>query len=122
MTVPYRSRLARGSHIADAPIEYADEFFQATDDLVASWHVFVPQGTRLPTLIGNCPACNHECEAQVTDVVVQGGIPASAEPAPVEIMTRQVICNCRYNHKQPSGVPGCGRYWLFALGLQHDGS
>lgn len=120
--MPYRPHLARGSHKADAPIEYADEFVQATDNLVASWRVFVPQGARLPTLIGNCPTCNHECEAEVTDVVVQGGIPASAERAPIEIMTRQIICNCRHNHQQPASVPGCGRSWLVALGLQHDGS
>jgi hypothetical protein len=120
--VPYRPHLARGSHAANASIEYADEFVQATGDIVASWRVFVPQGARLPTLIGDCPNCKHECEAEVTDVVVQGGIPASAERAPVEIMTRQIICNCRRNHQQPAGVPGCGRSWLVALGRQPDGS
>ena len=122
MTVPYRPNLARGSRRADAPIDYADEFVQATDDLVASWRVFLPPGARLPTLIGNCPNCNHECEAEVADVVVQGGIPASAEQAPVETMTRQIICNCRHNHQQPAGVPGCGRSWLVAIGLQRDGT
>jgi hypothetical protein len=120
--VPYRPHLARGSHLVDAPIEYADEFVQAAEDLIASWRASVPQGARMPTLIGNCPRCNHECEAEVADVVVQGGSLASAERAPIEIMTRQIICNCRHNHQQPSGVPGCGRYWLVALGLKHDGS
>jgi hypothetical protein len=120
--VPYRPHLARGRNTADAPIEYADEFVQLTDDQAASWLVLVRQDARLPTLIGNCPNCNHECEAEVTDVVVLGGTPASAEPAPIELMTRQIICNCRYNHHQPRGRPGCGRHWLVTLVLQSDGS
>lgn len=122
MTVPYGSHLARGARKAEEPIAYADEFVQPTDDQVASWRVLVPRGAQLPTLIGSCPACSHECEAEVFDVVVQGGIPASAERASIEIMTRQIICNCRRNHQQPLGIPGCGRYWLATLSLKSDGS
>lgn len=107
-----------------APIEYKNEFVPATDDQVAHWQVFSTPNSALPTLVGGCPTCNHECEVPVTDVVVQGGVPSAVEDEePVAELTRQVICNCRINHQWPSGVrAGCGRYWLGALTRQQDGA
>jgi hypothetical protein len=104
-------------------ITYANEFTAVTQSQIAHWQVFLPPGERLPTLVGNCPTCNDECNIRIAAVVIQGGAPAAAEEAPPQEITRQIICNCIINHQQPAGVPGgCGRYWLGTLTLQDDGS
>lgn len=104
-------------------ITYANEFVQPTDAQIAHWRVLRPHGARLPTLLGNCPTCSHECEVDITDIVVQGGAPAEADETEVQSLTRQIICNCRVDHQRPPGVRGgCGRYWLATLRLHEGGS
>jgi hypothetical protein len=107
-----------------ATIIYKNEFVPISDDQIASWKLYLSPGERLPTLVGNCPTCNDECEITLTDVVVQGGVQAGVEDdAPIAELTRQIICNCRTNHEWPTGVrAGCGRYWLATLRLEQDGS
>jgi hypothetical protein len=78
----------------------------------------------LPTLLGPCPACGHECAVEITATVAQGGVPSSAaEDEPVAELSRQVDCNCAVNHEWPSGVrAGCGRFWYARLTLTADGA
>ncbi|MFD0276222.1 hypothetical protein ACFVHB_20275 [Kitasatospora sp. NPDC127111] len=105
------------------PLTYAVELIQPSNDKIAHWKAPIGINDRLPTLIGDCPACNHGCEIPVADQVVQGGTPESGTTQePPQKIVWQVICNCRSIHQQPSGVKaGCGRYWLCALTKQ-DGS
>jgi len=81
------------------PITYANEFVQPDDGQIAHWSVLNPRGARLPTLLGNCPTCNHEREVDITDIVVQGGTLAGAEEAGPPALTRQIICSCRADHQ-----------------------
>lgn len=106
-----------------ANVGYAIEFIQPSDEQITRWSVLSSPASRLPTLLGNCPTCNHECEVDISDVVVQGGVPAGTrEPGPTAL-TRQIICNCGSDHEQPTGVRGgCGRYWLAECRREVDGS
>src|SRR5215472_13055160 len=99
----------RGIHMPDATaIVYSSEFIEPSDDQVAAWRVLMPAGDRLPTLIGDCPTCQHRCEIAVADEVVQGGAPAAAAAAAAPALTRLLTCNCRADHQQPAGVrAGC---------------
>ena len=104
-------------------ITYGNEFVQPDYGKIAHWSVLSPRGARLPTLLGNCPTCNHECEVDITGIVVQGGTLAGAEEAGPPALTRQIVCNCRADHQQLVGVRGgCGRYWLAELSHQKDGT
>jgi hypothetical protein len=104
-------------------VVYANELTPVEDYQVAAWQVLLPPGDRLPTLIGNCPACKHRCQVPVTDEIVQGGVPAAAAPASPSVLTRLIECNCPQDHHQPTGVRvGCGRYWLGRLDRVEDGS
>ncbi len=110
--------------MTDASIlAYVREFTEVSDDQVAGWRVLVPEGERLPTLIGNCPTCTHRCEVPIADEVVQGGTPAIAEGARTPVFTRVITCNCLSDHQPPTGVrAGCGRFWLATVTLAEDGS
>jgi hypothetical protein len=104
-------------------IVYASELTPVEDYQVAAWQVLLPPGDRLPTLIGNCPACKHRCQVPVTDEIVQGGVPAAAAAASPNVLTRLIECNCPQDHHQPAGVrAGCGRYWLARIEKAGDGS
>jgi hypothetical protein len=102
-------------------IDYANELTRPSPDLIAHWKVI--SSDRGLTLEGNCPVCQDECRVPVIDVVVSGTAPAAAGDEPVAELTRQIICNCRMEHRPPTGVGGgCGRYWLGTLTRQDDGS
>jgi hypothetical protein len=106
-----------------AAVVYAHEFAAIDDDQAAGWEVRLPPGDRLPTLIGNCPACKHRCQVPVTGEIVQGGVPAGAVTTSPNVLTRLIGCNCMYDHDQPDGVrAGCGRYWPARLEKAGDGS
>ncbi|MGO8889833.1 MAG: hypothetical protein ACLP8X_08075 [Streptosporangiaceae bacterium] len=106
-----------------ATVVYANELTPVEDYQVAAWQVLLPTGDRLPTLIGNCPACNHRCQVPVTDEIIQGGVLAAADAASPSGLTRLIECNCPQDHRQPTGVrTGCGRYWLARLEKAEDGS
>lgn len=62
-------------------VVYANELTPVEDYQVAAWQVLLPAGDRLPTLIGNCPACKHRCQVPVTDEIVHGGVLAAADAA-----------------------------------------
>jgi hypothetical protein len=105
------------------PTAYAHEFTEPDEQQIAHWAVEVRHGSRLPTLRGSCPSCNHECVVDILDIAIQGGLPAGASEAGPATLTRQIICNCRNEHQQPPGVRGgCGRYWLAELSREDDAS
>ncbi|WP_328925484.1 hypothetical protein OG429_13065 [Streptomyces sp. NBC_00190] len=102
---------------------YAHEFITVSDDQISHWEVH-DRYRKLPILTGLCPTCGHDCEVEVRDTVVVGGLGASAkDQATPREWTAQIICNCRRDHKQPEGVRGgCGRYWLGRLTKQEGGT
>ncbi|WP_416956255.1 hypothetical protein [Streptomyces sp. Agncl-13] len=101
---------------AQSTITYDNEFVQVGDSAIAGWRVDMPEGKRLPTLSGNCPHCQHDCDYPVPEEVLQGGTKSAGGNERPPQLTRLVTCNCRAGHNRPGGVMlGCGRYWLALL-------
>jgi hypothetical protein len=103
--------------------QYSHQLMDVSNSQISTWQVIKPPQDRLPTLKGPCPACRHQWEFRVPDVVVQGGASAAADVAQPPKLTRLIDCNCHYDHQNPGGIQaGCGACWLVTLILEEDGT
>jgi hypothetical protein len=86
-------------------IKYATERVTIEAGQLASWRAWV-DGQSL-RLAGRCPACAHDCTAEVPRQII--ALEAVAAP---RALTVAVTCQCGQPHSgRPDGLAGCGRRW-----------
>jgi hypothetical protein len=100
-------------------IEYASEPVTVNAAQLASWHGSASREAL--SVDGPCPVCGHEAPNEIPR---QFSALETTAPAPVSMLTVNVICTCHEDHPgRPEAVlTGCGRHWLVDAMIAPDGA
>lgn len=107
-------------------IPYKEVTDSSFADLAAKTFTVRHQEPGILVLSGRCPRCDAAIEFQIVSHLVKGFRFPWKSPKPNASQAASdvhpFICTCRENHPgRPSGIDGCGAYWLLGLAWENNG-